>query len=144
TFRYYAFLWRRANEHSATVLEFSNDEIRESTGLRDHKTLSKARKDLVDLGLITVRRVPPGIFSCTLLSHTGEPIPPPRQRRGVRRYEAKSCEHPKSAVSYQEPATNRVGSGQIDGSSDCRIHGAARHWDRDGDAVCEICHPAPT
>src|SRR2546430_3406480 len=87
--RYYAFLCRRLNEHSAPVLEFSNHEIARFTAIGDQKPLSKARAALVTAGLISVRRVPPGIYRHTLLNGKGEPLPPPKDRKGIRRYEAR-------------------------------------------------------
>src|SRR5437899_1961309 len=86
-YRYYGFLCRRMQQHSAPVLEFSNEEIAASTKILDPKTLARSRGELVSFGLITAQRVPPGVFSHTMLDEEGKPIPAPKARRGIRRYE---------------------------------------------------------
>jgi hypothetical protein len=89
-YRYYTFLCRAMNTHSATELHFSNEEISALTGIRDHKTLSKARSELQLCGLVDCRKVPPGIYAHTMLNEQGEPMPAPANRKGVRHYDAKT------------------------------------------------------
>lgn len=86
-YRYYGFLCREMNVHSAVELRYSNAEVAQGTGIKDHKTISRARSELETAGLVECRRVPPGVYAHIMLDQSGDPIPAPRDRKGIRHYE---------------------------------------------------------
>ena len=150
-FRYYGFLCRQLNSRSAVELQYRNAEISEETGIRCPKTIAKARSELVALRLIRCRRVPPGVYAHTMLNQAGEPISPPKERRGVRRYA--SAPRPTATMPNVEtrlPASpppsppNPPIPPQSVMFMHCRTHRQTEHWRRgDDDYVCEKCHPNP-
>lgn len=144
-FRYYGFLCREMNARSATELHYSNAEITLATSIRCHKTLKKARSELVSARLVDCRQVPPGVYAHIMLNHCGDPIPAPEDRKGIRRYSPGDSTKARASsiktvplVPVSVPATlpRTV-------SMDCRVHGNTDHWEREGGYVCEKCHPDP-
>jgi hypothetical protein len=148
-FRYYAFLCREMNVRSAVELHYSNKEISLATGIKDHKTISRSRIELRDARLIDFRRVPPGVCAHIMLDQHGVAIPAPEGRRGVRRYT--SGEIPKTTECNAQSKVlaahgrNRAQTAALvaPDADTCRTHGQAPHWNRNGDLVCELCHPNP-
>jgi hypothetical protein len=144
-FRYYGFLCREMNAHSATELHYSNAEITGATGIRCHKTLKKARSELVGARLIDCRHVPPGIYAHTMLNHSGDPMPAPKDRKGIRRYSHRDHANatcsitvtpvvPNSAPAVLPPAKSKF----------CFTHKRdTKHWLREGEYLCYECHPNP-
>ena len=150
-FRYYAFLCRQLNSCSAVELQYSNAEISKETGIRCHKTIAKARSELAKARLIFGRKVPPGVYEHTMLNQAGDPIPPPKERRGIRRYA--SVPRPTARISSIETVTPGSASPppvhppmapQSVMFMHCRTHRRTEHWRRGADDyVCEKCHPNP-
>jgi hypothetical protein len=164
----YCFLLQLVNHSSAVVVESTNAEIIARIRLRDHKAINRARKELVDARLITVSRVPPGVYAHTMLDQDGNPIPPPEGRTGVRRYKAVSLQ-PKSngrkAASFDTSTRERARAAPPTGEAQplpparpreplgvqqqaehrrCYTHGVTEHWRMGEDWVCEGCHPNPS
>jgi hypothetical protein len=143
-FRYYGFLCCEMNARSATELHYSNAEISLATDIRCHKTLKKARAELVSAGLVICRQVPPGVYAHIMLNHCGDPMPAPKDRKGIRRYSP--CESGKAASSVKAvPLVPLSAPASLPStrSMDCRIHGNIEHWERQGEYLCEECHPNP-
>jgi hypothetical protein len=156
--RYYCFLMQGMNRHSAGELHFSNAELSRGTGIRDHRTLSSARAILINQGLIACRKVPPGIYAHTVLDQDGIPIPPPTDRKGVRRYLSepsgavrsarRSQPHSHGASAPRDPATYGQSSiqefvGNEGNRRRCSLHGNSEHWQRGNEWICDDCHPNP-
>ena len=139
-YRYYGFLCREMNIHSAGELRYSNTEISRSTGVKDHKTLSKVRKELQIARLIECRRVPPGIYAHIMLDQAGNPIPAPKDRKGIRHYENDRI-NPKKGCDDQPPQS--LPANERIATRECRIHGTALHWLRGEDWLCNSCRPNP-
>jgi len=150
-FRLYAFLCREMFISTAPDLRFSNKEISSRVSIRDGKTLSRARKELQDAGLIRCRKIPPGIYSHIILDQHGDPICAPKGRRGIRHYDpitstvrAASAlidakkKNPRGVLQEQQHSAET----KIVSSKDCRVHGISQHWSRNGKSwTCEKCHP---
>jgi hypothetical protein len=146
-FRYYGLLCREMNRRSATELHYSNADVARGTGIKDHKTLAKARRELHAAGLVNCdRRAPPGVYIHIMLNKSGDRIPPPTGRRGIARYEPRkgsgNTPKPKEMLATAQP---RPGAGVNENGTvaRCPVHGQAEHWGRNGDVVCERCHPNP-
>jgi hypothetical protein len=144
-FRYYGFLCREMNVHSAVELRYSNAEIAQATRIKDHKTIAGARNELQTARLIECHKVPPGVYAHIMLNHCGDPIPAPEDRKGIRRYSPRDSTKARASsiktvplvpVSAQATLPRTV-------SMDCRVHGNTDHWEREGGYVCEKCHPDP-
>ena len=147
-YRLYAHLCREMNVRSAVEQHYSNQELSQATGIKDHKTMSKARRELQTARLVACHKVPPGVYAYIMLDQRGDPIPPPKSRTGIRRHSPRNgrrqttlasgagsiahSDRPAPVVATLSPPTPR-----------CRVHGLAPHWDRNGDLVCELCHPNP-
>ncbi len=144
-YRYYSFLCRAMNVHSAVELRYSNAEIAKATGIKDHKTLAKARNELRAARLIECFKVPPGVYAHVMLDEAGNPIPAPKDRRGIRRYENdKTHDHGKPLTIDEVPATQATNTETPPIiTRKCRTHGPAPHWMRGEDWICEVCHPNP-
>jgi hypothetical protein len=161
-------LWQLVNHSSAVVVELTNAEIAARICLKDHKTINRARKELIDAGLITVSRVPHGVYAHTMLGQNGKPIPPPKGRTGVRRYKAVPPQpNPGegTAASFETSTRARARAATSTGAAEplplppprepvagqhptedrpCHTHGLAEHWRRGEDWVCARCHPNPS
>jgi hypothetical protein len=132
------------NARSATELHYSNAEIRLATGIRCHKTLKKARCELVRARLVDCRQVPPGIYAHIMLNHCGDPMPAPKDRKGIRRYSPRESAKAASSVkAVPLVPVSAPASLPRAVSMDCRIHGNTEHWEREGGYVCQKCHPNP-
>jgi hypothetical protein len=148
TAKYYMFLLREMNRTGQVELEYTNKEIGNYTGIRDHYTADKARRELQEHGRIRLRKGPSGGFIHVMLSDSGEVFAPAKGRKSVRYHvrrerilsdTAKSkepeCRLPeiKSATSPATLVTNY-----------CRVHRReTKHWEREGQLLCEECHPNP-
>jgi hypothetical protein len=84
----FVFLYGYAHHHTATALQFANDELNAQLGL-DLKSIRAAREWLSASNLIACRKCQPGVYEYALLiPGTSVPIPPPPKRRGKRLYDA--------------------------------------------------------
>jgi hypothetical protein len=160
-YRYYGFLCREMNVRSAVDLRYSNAEIAKATGIKDHKTLAKARRELQAARLIQCFKVPPGVYAHVMLDESGNPIPAPEDRRGIRHYENADARENRKAQSEQLEATpapapnlmknepSRLSETKSlpitteNSRGECRTHGRVPHWKRGEDWICELCHPNP-
>jgi hypothetical protein len=149
-YRYYGFLCREMNIHSATDLRYSAAEIAGATGIKDRKTITKARTELEAVCLIRCRKVPPGVYAHVMLDESGNPIPAPKDRKGIRHYEADKAAawHNGRAHSSEQPIAilAEAKSPPITAQNttrECRTHGMAPHWKRGEDWLCESCHQNP-
>ncbi len=146
----YVVLHYFAQKHTAVRLEFSNAELRNYTGL-DTKSIQTARKLLCDLNLMRTLKGALGVYTYTLLNQkTGEALPAPQGRTGLRRYHSAPREHPKRQP--VKPATEpRRESTPIDAVSrrnnpapfSCFSCKGSESWSRGTDQVCVRCHPDP-
>jgi len=149
-YRYYGFLCREMNVRSAVDLRYSNAEIAQATSIKDHKTIAGARNELQAARLIKCYTVPPGVYAHVMLDQSGDPIPAPKDRKGIRHYpgdraaagkngRAHMREQPTATLAETKPppitaqTTTRA----------CRTHGPVPHWKRGEDWLCESCHPNP-
>jgi hypothetical protein len=83
----YLYLLRMAQRHSAVELESPAHEIADYTDLH-RETVTLARRELEAARLITSRPGAHGVTCyCLLHPETGETIPPPAGRKGIRRYQ---------------------------------------------------------
>jgi len=151
-YRLYAFLCKEVNVHSAPVLQFSNQELSAAIGRKDHKAICRARKEFEEAGLIACRRVPPGIYEYKMLNQFRDQIPTPKGRRGLRIYSSgwgdRSTRVMRDLTSEgtpkQQESTNRSAKVAIGTQlKNCNIHGTVTHWNREGELICEDCHPNP-
>jgi hypothetical protein len=146
-YRYYGFLCREMNVRSAVDLRYSNAEIAKATGIKDHKTLAKARRELQAARLIQCFKVPPGVYAHVMLDESGNPIPAPEDRRGIRHYEnAEASENRKAQSEQLETTPVETKSLLItteNSLGECRTHGRVPHWKRGEDWICGLCHPTP-
>jgi hypothetical protein len=156
-YRLYGLLCRTMNEQSAVVIELSNAEIVERTGIKEHRTIKKIRRELSDAGLVKTFKVPPGVYAFVMLNESGSPIPAPEGRKGVRRYSPRAqsvrpsgerapASQPASvapvATEKRKPDCRAIEP--LPETSRCPTHGPAPHWRRKGGGlVCELCHPDP-
>jgi hypothetical protein len=150
SYRYYGFLCREMNVHSAAELRYSNAEIARATGIKDHKTISRARKELQTARLIECRKVPPGLYAHIMLDQSGNPIPAPKDRKGIRHYENdKAAARKNGREQLSELTTIKLADTTLtaitfeDKMRECRAHGLELHWQRGEDWLCESCHPNP-
>jgi hypothetical protein len=84
-----------------------------------------------------------------MLDQFGDPIPAPKDRRGIRRYEndkATARKNRRAQMSEDPIATLAEAKSPIAAqtiSRECRTHGRVSHWKRGEDWLCETCHPNP-
>jgi hypothetical protein len=150
SYRYYGFLCREMNARSASQLEYSNAEIAACTRIKDPKTIKKARTELQAARLIECRQVPPGVYLHVMLDQIGDPIPPPRDRKGIRHYSAsdsrrtmKNASDPARRQEVDVTTSSPVSTAGATMVQQCRTHGPVPHWKRGEDWLCELCHPNP-
>ena len=150
----YTLLYYLAQKHSAVRLEFSNAQLRAFTGL-DTKSIQSARVQLSDLRLITTQKGALGVYTYTLLNPTtGQALPSPEGRTGLRRYHGPPSEltnrqsetsvkikpeHP-SLAHVKPRAADEVGGAAAFCCFAC--HGT-HFWTRGRDRICARCHPDP-
>lgn len=150
-YRYYGFLCREMNVHSAVELRYSNAEIARATGVKDHKTISRARNELQTARLIECHRVPPGVYAHIMLDQSSFPIPAPKDRRGIRHYENDKAAARKNGRAHMSEQSVTATLGETKSplitaqtaTRKCRSHGLVQHWKRGEDWICESCHPNP-
>jgi hypothetical protein len=150
-YRYFGFLCREMNVHSAVELRCSIAEIAQATSIRDHKTISGARRELQAARLIEVHKVPPGVYAHVMLDQSGDPIPAPKDRKGIRHYSAKTAK--KARERRINPAPRRefdvttsspaISTAEAPLMRQCHTHGLVAHWKRGEGWVCQSCHPNP-
>jgi hypothetical protein len=149
--RYYSFLCREMNVHSAVDLRYSNAEIAQATGIKDPKTIKKARKELQVARLVEIHRVPPGIYAHVMLDQDGSPIPPPDGRKGIRQYSSGSDRRTKTARESrgshpESPQPPRPGRSEELAHAYpflCYACKGTEFWTREGARICSRCHPNP-
>ena len=168
----YLFLCHMANHKRAPIVEASNEEIMSTTGIRDHKSLKKARRELAVKGLVKCSVTADRVYAHTLLMPgTGAKFPVPIDRSGIRRYRRQSrqngqpsrqyasrprtktartqappTEDSKPQPEHRDPATPRMGESNSSALKNavCRIHPGGQVWHLpDGTPRCVICHPNP-
>jgi len=145
-FRYYGFLCREMNARSATELHYSNAQITLATDIRCHKTLKKARSELMKARLVNCRRVPPGVYAHIMLNHCGEPIPAPKDRKGIRRYSPSDSTKARPSDIKAVPSVPDSAPTVLPPikAMYCLTHRReTEHWERQGEYLCEECHPNP-
>jgi hypothetical protein len=145
-FRYYGFLCREMNARSATELHYSNAEITLATSIRCHKTLKKARSELVSARLVDCRQVPPGVYAHIMLNHCGDPIPAPEDRKGIRRYSPRDSTKARASRTKAVPLVPDPAPAFLPPTKAmyCFTHRRdTKHWERQGEYLCEECHPDP-
>ncbi len=151
-YRYYGFLCREMNVHSAVELHYSNAEIAQATEIKDHKTISKVRNELQTARLIECHTVPPGVYAHIMLDQNGGRIPAPEGRTGIRRYVSNKRVRTTPDNEPATPAISSTAESSHPGASIsttetqtkvCRTHGRAIHWKRGREWLCETCHPNP-
>ena len=145
-FRYYGFLCREMNARSATELHYSNAEITLATGIRCHKTLKRARSELVSARLVDCRQVPPGVYAHIMLNHCGGPIPAPEDRKGIRRYSPRNGTKTRSSRIKAVPLVPDSDPTVLPPTkvTYCSTHRrGTEHWLRQGEYLCQECHPNP-
>jgi len=142
-YRIYGLLCRIMNESSAVVIEMTNAEMAGHTGIRDHKTLKKARQELTDARLVELRRGPVGVYGFVMLSESGAPIEPPKGRKGVRHFKSAISITPAPQLPPKppQPSTNAT---VAQTTRYCYTHRRkTEHWECEGQLICEECHPNP-
>jgi len=144
-FRYYGFLCREMNARSAIELHYSNAEITLATGIRCHKTLQKARHELVSARLVDCRQVPPGVYAHIMLNRCGDPMPAPKDRKGIRRYPARESAKAASSIEAAPWVPDSIPAVLPPTKSIyCSTHRRdTEHWERQGEYLCQECHPNP-
>jgi hypothetical protein len=149
-YRYYGFLCREMNVHSAVDLRYSNAEIAQATGIKDHKTIGGARNELQAARLIKCYTVPPGVYAHVMLDQSGDPIPAPKDRKGIRHYPSDKAAARKNVRGHmsEQPAATLAETKSLPITAqtttrECRTHGLVPHWKRGEDWLCESCHPNP-
>jgi hypothetical protein len=144
-----------AQKHTAVKLQFSNAELRDYVGL-DPKSIQSARERLRKAGLIVLEKGPVGVYSYILCDPiTGERLPPPEGRKGVKRYcspektadtaseliDPTSSPKPESSMPPQTPRSQETGPNPPFRCYTCR---GTHFWIREGNRVCSRCHPEPS
>jgi hypothetical protein len=140
-YRLYGLLCREMNCRSAVELRYTNAEIARITQIKDHKTIRKARRELEGAGLIRVVKVPPGVCAYIMLNESGGAIPAPKDRRGIRDHSSHHATHAQSRTAHVKSTKDLPISRATE--QNCGTHGNCEHWLRDGDWLCEKCHPNP-
>lgn len=153
----YVFLMGKAHRHTAIELEFSDEEISVGTGVRDRKTLRKVQDELIRNRLVELRRIGSGLYAYVLQNRiTGEHLPKPEGRSGIRRFRKGLIQDRKRHEAAQESsAPHQTGDKKTPNSpqrpngteSKCRVHPNATMWYYPDDPehqhppVCSECHP---
>lgn len=150
--RLYVGLYYFAQKHSAVRLEFSNAELQRHAGL-DTKSIQTARTQLRDRKLIRTLKGALGVYTYILLNPTtGEPLPAPERRTGLRRYHSPLKEHsreqsePSSAINAKRPSDDScVQANRVDAPIAFRCFSCkgTDFWIRGIDRTCVRCHPDP-
>jgi hypothetical protein len=144
----YLFLCREINRTGQVELEYTNEDIYNYVGIKDHTTVKKAREELKMRGRIRFRKGPSQGFIYVMLDNGGTVLVPAEGRKAVRlrsRPEKAVCDplQTRSGVesNVQAPAVfRRVTKSKVY----CDAHrGQTVHWNRDGELICEECHPNP-
>ncbi len=114
----YLVLVRLAQKHTAVQIETPAYEVRDYTGL-DHKSVTKAGRELREAGLVLLGKGTASVMSYQLFDpESGNPLPIPEGRRGVRRYEpkpgrsARTTRLSKSLTSTHAPARETLQQSQ--------------------------------
>jgi hypothetical protein len=82
--KYYVFLCQQLNQTGQVELEYTNQEICDFTGIKDHKTAKSAREELRASRRMEFRKGPSGGYIHVVLSDSGEAFTPAKGRRPVR------------------------------------------------------------
>ena len=152
--RLYVALYYFAQKHSAVRLEFSNAQLQSYAGL-DAKSIQSARNQLGDLRLIKSLKGALGVYTYVLLKPTtGEPLPSPEGRTGLRRYhsdpkeQSKRQSEPSTGTKLKHQCAPERRPSQADQARTpvafrCFACKGTEFWTRGNDRTCARCHPDP-
>jgi hypothetical protein len=152
--RLYVALCYFAQKHTAVTLQLSNAELRDNVSL-DPKSIQSARKELRNHRLIDFEKGALGVYSYILRnSSTGERLPPPVGRKGIRRYHSPDktpistqsvlLHSPTPAIRDSNPSDiEKSGKAGLGSGFQCYNCKGTEFWTRDRDRVCSRCHPNP-
>ena len=147
----YVALYYFGQKHSAVRLEFSNAELQSQTGL-DTKSIQTARKLLCDQNLVRTLKGALGVYTYTLLNQkTGEALPAPQGRTGIRRYHSAPRQHPErqsETIPSTQPTrlskpSDTLSRQNTPVSFRCFSCKGTESWSRGTDQLCVRCHPDP-
>ena len=150
--KYYVFLCQQMNQTGQVELEYTNQQVCDYTGIKDHNTAKKAREELQARKRIRLRKGPSGGFIHMMLSDADEAFAPAKGRKPVRylvRREKLSSETAKGIERQmvvpeppESPARTTLPPRIV---RFCYVHRRETdHWIREGgDPVCNECHPKP-
>src|SRR5208337_131975 len=82
--KYYVFLCQQMNQTGQVELEYTNEQICNYTGIKDHSTAKKAREELRARKRISLRKGPSGGFIHVMLDDSGNVFAPATGRKPVR------------------------------------------------------------
>lgn len=127
------------------MIELTNAEITERTGIKDHKTIKDVRRELADARLVELPRGLLGVYGFVMLGESGIPIEPPQGRKGIRHFRSGKSVEPVPQVP-SEPPQPTCTSLLTRIFRRCYVHRReTEHWLREGrDPVCNECHPNPS
>jgi hypothetical protein len=143
----YIALYYFGQKHTAVRLEFSNAQLQSYVRL-DTKSIQLARRQLGDRRLITIRKGALGVYTYTLLNPTtGEPLPSPEGRTGLRRYyspvKEQSMNQPSQAVDSNTHHNTHPKQATAPLAFRCFSCKRTEFWTRGSDRICMRCHPDP-
>lgn len=149
--KYYVFLCQQMNKTGQAELEYTNQRICDYVGIKDHSTAKKAREELQERGRIRLRKGPSGGFIHVMLSDSDEVFAPAIGRKPVR-YHVRREKPPREAAEAGEsqaprrtptlPTRHAAPPARI--TAHCKVHRReTKHWEREGQLLCEECHPNP-
>lgn len=149
--KYYVFLCRQMNLTGQVELEFTNDEICNYAGIKDHSTAKKAREELQACGRIRLRKGPSGGFIHVMLDDSGNVFTPAKGRNPVRYHTRREKRLRKMIETVNTSPAGRPASPTAPAASPpariskrCYVHRCeTEHWERDGELICQKCHPNP-
>jgi hypothetical protein len=139
------------NQTGQVELEYTNQQICNYTGIKDHSTAKKAREELRAQRRIRLRKGPSGGFIHVMLHDSGEVFAPATGRKPVRyhvRREKLSSETSKTMEPIAPRSTPMLETPHAAPpariTAYCKAHRReTEHWEREGELLCEECHLNP-
>lgn len=147
----YTFLLREMNRTGQVELEYTNQDIFDHTGIDDHRTAKTAREELQSKRRVNLRKGPSGGFIYAVLDDCGNVLTAAPGRKSVRlripkeKPFSKSADDSRAITPRRAEIQSPVVAAPLSPVEYCRVHRRITgHWMRDGQPLCQECHPNPT